>query len=445
MSHIAPEEVQTIIDEVVADGPGAIPSEIKAVPSILGNKYGYKGVVATYGGKRMASSPSNSLTFEIAYGRIYGRSKPDTFSPPLHSMKGWSVEDIARAYVYCKELIFAERGGIGSGALFILQLRVSTVKRADQSSNRSLKEGETAVFPLWGWREHLQQNSGCKVTGEGLTFDLNSRTSISIDRMTEDFKDKEDWAHSTANCRLVCQFVNTKVTWKKATISAFFVDYQQVSTVLSDLQSLPEYNFERKLRKKLILLTYGMNRRNKNKFQKHYIEEIPEIHTGQLHDIIKQANFCCIYGGLPLLPYHKSNAFQLSVERPYVLLPYLVDNITFVSEILNAPDHTRQQMFDLDKKYSLSDPFLKSCKGRGWSEKIVDETRQRYASGAMSPEVDADASLKEASDWRIVNVKAGNEHRNYGLSDGELSDDELSDDEDSDDKDSDDEHSDDEV
>ena len=39
------EEVQAIIDEVVSNGPGAIPSDIKAVPSIKGAKSGYKGVL----------------------------------------------------------------------------------------------------------------------------------------------------------------------------------------------------------------------------------------------------------------------------------------------------------------------------------------------------------------------------------------------------------------
>jgi hypothetical protein len=39
------EEVQAIIDEVVSNGSGAIPSDIKAIPSIKGAKSGYKGVL----------------------------------------------------------------------------------------------------------------------------------------------------------------------------------------------------------------------------------------------------------------------------------------------------------------------------------------------------------------------------------------------------------------
>ena len=287
-----------------------------------------------------------------------------------------------------------------------------------------MKEGETAVFPLWAWNEQLQQKSCCAVTGEGLTFDTHSPTSISIDRMTEDFEENEDWAHSTANCRVVCAFANSGVTWKRATISSFFVDYEKVSMVLSNLQSCPQYNNEKKLWKKLKKVARKINWRNENKFQEYIEEEIPEVHPEQLYEITKAANFRCVYGNLPLLPYHKSKAFRLSVEREYTLLPYMVGNILFISEILNSFDNTRRQKLDYGKKYSLSDPFLKS-KSKGWSKEIVDETRQRYASGAMISPADATASLKEASDWMIVKKAASEE-----LSDDEESDSDLFSDED---------------
>ena len=122
------EEVQAIIDEVVSNGPGAIPNDIKAVPSIKGAKSGYKGVCKTLRGKN--SCQNNSDTFRIGYG-VFGVNAIK-YQPIRHSMKGWSLEDIGRAYVYCKELIFSERSGIGSGALFLLQKRTKTVIYIDR-------------------------------------------------------------------------------------------------------------------------------------------------------------------------------------------------------------------------------------------------------------------------------------------------------------------------
>ena len=125
------EDVQAIIDEVVSNGPGAIPSDIKAVPSILGAKSGYKGVCKTYKGKLISVESVNSITFRIGYG-VNCKGNAIKYEPIRHSMKGWSLEDIGRAYVYCKELIFSERSGIGSGALFLLQKRTKTVIYIDR-------------------------------------------------------------------------------------------------------------------------------------------------------------------------------------------------------------------------------------------------------------------------------------------------------------------------
>ena len=45
------------------------------------------------------------------------------------------MEDIARAYVYCNELLFSECSGIGTGALCLLQIRVNDVKNIDKKRN----------------------------------------------------------------------------------------------------------------------------------------------------------------------------------------------------------------------------------------------------------------------------------------------------------------------
>ena len=96
---------------------------------------------------------------------------------------------------------------------------------------------------------------------------------------------------------------------------------------------------------------------------------------------------------------HANPAFLLSVEREYVMLPYILGNILIVSLIFNTMDNTRKFQMEGGKKYSLQDPFLKSHPGQGWTREIVEETRECYASGRIVSQGTMDATVLEASNW----------------------------------------------
>ena len=149
------DEVQDIIDQVVSDGPDKIPSHIVAVRS--GNKSGYKGVFE-YG------SNGKLFQFKFSYDlQIYG---PNDI-PKMNLT--WTSKDMARAYVYCKELIFSDRSVIGSGALAFIQEKCKKVLKIDKQNNRKLKEGETAVYLLWTWGTYVEKHRSCEVTGMEVT------------------------------------------------------------------------------------------------------------------------------------------------------------------------------------------------------------------------------------------------------------------------------------
>jgi len=131
------------------------------------------------------------------------------------------------------------------------------------------------------------------------------------------------------------------------------------------------------------ILANVMNRRNENHFQQDFFEEIPHISKEQVMQLVRKANYMCAYGTITVVPKHANQAFVLSVEREYPMLPYILENILIVSSILNTFDNTRLYQMEGGKKYSLHDPFLKSHPGQGWNRQIVDDTRERYASGRM--------------------------------------------------------------
>lgn len=122
--------------------------------------------------------------------------------PICHSMRGWSIKDMGRAYAFCNELIFAEHSGIRSGALFLLQKRVRSVISIDKKYNQSF------------WRKGRPNRKVMVLLLAKGSFDINSCTSIPIDRMIEDFEEDKDWAHYMANCWLLCSFANSGITWK---------------------------------------------------------------------------------------------------------------------------------------------------------------------------------------------------------------------------------------
>lgn len=169
--------------------------------------------------------------------------------------------------------------------------------------------------------------------------------------------------------------------------------------VLSNLQSCPQYNCEYRLRKKLIKVACTINLRNKDKFQKYFEGEILEILPEQLYEIVKVRNFCCAYGNLPILPNHKSSNYQ---SRGNGLFCRIWLGIFFSYRKSSMPMITPCVKNLIMAKSTQS-------KGMDWSKEIVDTTRQRYASGTLVSPADATASLKEASDWMIVENAASEE------------------------------------
>ena len=68
------------------------------------------------------------------------------------------------------------------------------------------------------------------------------------------------------------------------------------------------------------------------------------------------------------------------MEREFVLLPYLEENIIFVNCILNSRSNSRVKFFEKRKKWHLNDPELKANGSLRWNKTIVEDLRKNFAS-----------------------------------------------------------------
>ena len=92
-------------------------------------------------------------------------------------------------------------------------------------------------------------------------------------------------------------------------------------------------------------------------------------------------------GLMPRMPH-------FSYSMPFVLLPYLEENIIFVNFGMNTCDNSRIEFFEKGEKFSLNNPELKLRGSHGWNMTLVEEVRKNFAS-----EKGSEASLSVASSW----------------------------------------------
>jgi len=307
---------------------------------------------------------------------------------------GWGTsEEIGRAAVFAKEQIYSQRDGF-TGVLSFIQAKITTVNKIDKKKGRILAEGHT---PLTRLALHSCPQI-CHWTRFSITYDIYSTTSFSIDRRKEEPFNEND-AHSNENCVLSCNLANGFITWTDATHAAFFIQHAEVSKILLQILRDPIYDYDALMEEQYAEWARKITIRN-DKMQEFFEEVIPVVTTDMLRRRCKKQTDSngigiCRYSGLPLPPVHACRAFLASIEREFVLLPYLEENIIFVNLGMNAKDNSRVEFFENGEKISLNNPELKLRGSRGWNKTLVEEVRKNFAS-----EKGSEASLSVASSWK---------------------------------------------
>jgi hypothetical protein len=277
--------------------------------------------------------------------------------------------------------------------LNFIQSRITSVNKVDRAKGRILAEGHT---PLTCLALHSRPQI-CHWTRLPLTYDTYSRTSLSIDRSKEEPFNEND-AHSNENCVLSCAMANGFITWTNAMHAAFFIQHAEVSKILLQILRDPIYDYDALMEEQYAEWAIKITIRN-DKMQECFEEVIPVVTTDMLRRRFKKQTESngigiCRYSGLPLPPVHACKAFLASIEREFVLLPYLEENIIFVNLGMNTCDNSRIEFFEKGEKFSLNNPELKLRGSRGWNKTLVEEVRKNFAS-----EKGSEASLSVASSW----------------------------------------------